>query len=191
MNLGQNYYTVEAKMDGDFKPLPVGGYVCKILGTQDMPEKQYLIVYFDIAEGEHKDYFSKQKQQFNSDKWPSGGITYRSYKEDNIGYFKGFIKTVEASNGNFNFERAGMDTDSLKGQFMGVVFGEEEYLNQYKELKTSIKARKITTVAKINRGEFTVPDKKTLSEKDKAELKHIDQASYAGFTEVNDAVLPF
>ena len=35
----------------DLKTLPVGAYVAGIVAAQDVPEKEYLNIYWDIAEG--------------------------------------------------------------------------------------------------------------------------------------------
>ena len=39
-----------------------GGYVCHIVDVEDVPDKEYLLVYLDIAEGEFKDYGKKYEE---------------------------------------------------------------------------------------------------------------------------------
>lgn len=41
----------------DRKTLPVGAYVAGIVAAQDVPEKEYLNIYWDVAEGEFRGYF--------------------------------------------------------------------------------------------------------------------------------------
>lgn len=188
MNLGINWYQAEAKIDGENKRLPAGGYICKIIHAEDVPAKQYLKIQLEIAEGEYKNYFSLQKANFNLEKWPSSGIAYRSYRGESMSYFKGFMKTLMDSNNGFDFERAGFDTDSLNGKYIDVVFGEEEYLDQYNELKTSLKPRFFLSIARINRGEFETPKLKKLNYKNnEVDGKH----SVGGYQEITDTVLPF
>ena len=43
--------------NGSYKRLPVGGYVLRILKVVDVPEYNRLDFYYDIAEGEYKDYY--------------------------------------------------------------------------------------------------------------------------------------
>ena len=43
---------------GSYKRLPVGGYVLRILKVVDVPEYNRLDFYYDIAEGEYKDYYN-------------------------------------------------------------------------------------------------------------------------------------
>ena len=44
------------------EPLPVGGYVAKILNAEvkEYDWGELLVISFDIAVGEHKDFFAKQ-----------------------------------------------------------------------------------------------------------------------------------
>ena len=42
---------------GDYTRLLAGGYVCKYTKVEDVAEKEYLYMEFDIADGEFKEYF--------------------------------------------------------------------------------------------------------------------------------------
>ena len=48
---------------GSYKRLPVGGYVLRILKVVDVPEYNRLDFYYDIAEGEYKDYYNERIRQ--------------------------------------------------------------------------------------------------------------------------------
>lgn len=193
LNLGNSYYSTEAKQDGEFKRLNPGGYICRIVDVIDTPDKEYIQVHLDIADGDLKNYFKDMASQFNMMKWPAGGTTIRSYKENNLSYFKGFIKAIEESNVNYDFAKCYFDTSSLINKFVGVVFGEEEYLNKDYELKTSVKPRFIMNTAKISRGEYTIPSIRKLSADDQAKLKAVENSLNMPneYQEVTDAVLPF
>ena len=50
---------------GANEPLPAGGYVAKVLTAivEDYSWGEVLVISFDIAEGEYKDFFSKQYRE--------------------------------------------------------------------------------------------------------------------------------
>jgi hypothetical protein len=155
---------VEAKT-GEYESLQAGGYICKILqvkAEESDGTKNYdtlLRIGFDIAEGEHKDYYRRQfdrKKQSNPDaKWT--GMYYQTVKGDDLGYFKGFITSIEKSNPGYKWD---WDEQKLKGKLFGGVFGEEEYLGNDGNVHASVKLQWIRSVDKVRSGEFTVPGKK-------------------------------
>ena len=100
--------------------LAPGGYVCKITVAVDVPEKEFLKLEYDIAEGEHKGHWDAlyKAKAF----W--GGTFYRSYKEKAQSMFKGFLTAVKESNPGFVFEN---DEKRLEGKLIGLVLAEEEY----------------------------------------------------------------
>ena len=55
------------KESGTFERLAPGGYIVKILNVKDFPEKEYLKISFDIAEGEKKGFFKKSFDNDTSD----------------------------------------------------------------------------------------------------------------------------
>ena len=79
---------------GELLKLPAGPQACKIIEVIDVPEKEYLDVYFDIVEGKYKGYFATL--QANTGK-NYGRIT-RSYKANALPFFKAFITAVTKSN---------------------------------------------------------------------------------------------
>jgi hypothetical protein len=82
---------------GENKKLEAGAYVCVITSVEDITEKEYLRIEFDIHEGRFKGYY---KEIFNTkQRWLGSFI--KSYKEKALGYFKSFITAVEKSNQNF------------------------------------------------------------------------------------------
>ena len=68
--------TTEASTDGGFEKLPAGPYVAKIVDMVDNDSKQYVELVFDIAEGEHANFYG--------DKWgkehPFAHHIFLSYK---------------------------------------------------------------------------------------------------------------
>ena len=124
---GNLYKDAQASIGGEFKKLPAGGYIVEITDVKDVPTKEYLQVVFDIAMGEFKGFYG--------DEWgkehPAAHSIYRSYKPDNMKYFKGFIACVDKSNGtNFGSLYAGSEPVNerlLIGKRFGVIIGYEEY----------------------------------------------------------------
>lgn len=148
--------------------LTANGYVCKIITTTDKPDKEYLEMEIDIAEGKFKDYYARLMEQFNF--W--GGKLIRSYKDAALGFFKGFTTAVE--NSNLGFKYIDGEEQDLNGKLVGIVFREEEYLKNSGEIGTRVKPDEIRSVDKIRKSDFKIkplkkleaaaPTKKTIAE---------------------------
>lgn len=147
---------------GSFKKLPVGGYIVKILSAIDVPEKEYLRLSFDIAEGPNKGFFAEEyKNDTREDKkWPNAGTFVRSYKEKALPMMKGFTTAVEKSNKNYTWN---FDESTLKGKLVGLVIGEEEFLNSSGKMRTRTYVNSVRSVDIIREGKFEVPELKKLS----------------------------
>ena len=182
----ENYETVQAS-SGEFARPTAGGYICKIIDVEDVPmdskEKgkgDYLIIEYDIADGEFKGYY---KEQF--DKW--GGNWYasfiRSYKEKALGMLKHFTNCIEQSNAGYAWD---WNEKGLIGKVVGLVLGEEEYKNSMGEIKTKLVVSQIKTVEEIKNGDFKIPAPKKLAVENSTN-------SVAGFTPTDDLPddLPF
>ena len=162
----EGYEQAEA-FTGEYERLEPGGYICRILKIEAVENdgtKNYdtlLKIAFDIAEGEHKDYYRRQfdrKKQSNPDaKWP--GMYYQTVKADDLRYFKGFITTIEKSNPGFKWD---WDEKKLVGKLFGGIFGEEEYKANDGSIKTTVKCRFVRSIDAIREGKYTIPPKKTL-----------------------------
>lgn len=147
---------------GSFKKLPVGGYIVKILSAIDVPEKEYLRISFDIAEGPNKGFFAEEyKNDTREDKkWPNAGTFVRSYKEKALPMMKGFTTAVEKSNKNYTWN---FDESTLKGKLVGLVIGEEEFVNSSGKMRTRTYVNAVRSVDIIREGKFEVPELKKLS----------------------------
>ena len=150
-----NWNEVQASTD-DFKKLPPGGYICAILDAEDVPEKEYLKIVYDIAAGEYADYYS--------DDWGKDNLwahtIYRSYKDGKpAGMFKSFINAVEESNKGYKWA---FDEKTLKGKLIGIVLGEEEYVGNDGSIKTRLKDRSVKSVQDIEDKRFRIPKLKKL-----------------------------
>lgn len=161
----------------DFKPLPKGGYICRIImaeETQSSTGKPMLHIAFDIIEGEYTNYFMnlyQTRKKKNNDplkeiKYPFEGqkwIMLQDYEDPNktSRQFKGFCTAVEESGTvvwNLNKE---FMLDKLKGAEVGVVYQnvEQEY-NGETSWRTQPWA--FRSIEKIASGDYFVPDDKPL-----------------------------
>ena len=124
--------------------LPVGAYICKIMGVRYEEGKNdnsdVIVLQFDIAEGEQKDFFRKQYDaNQNEDKKWKGVVRVYVPKDDGSEKdawtkrsFAGWIDAVEKSNSGFLWD---WDENKLKGKKVGIVFGETGTVIEGKEIK--------------------------------------------------------
>lgn len=149
----------EIKASDEFDSLKPGGYIGVLYKAEDEPEKEYLKVFFDIAEGEFTGYYKNLYSQF--DFW--GGTFFRSYKEKALSMFKGFIKAVEESNPGYVWN---WDESTLKGKKVGLILQEEEFVPtggaHAGELRTHLIVQKVVNVETIKSGKYKVPELKKL-----------------------------
>lgn len=161
----------------EFDRLTPGGYVCGITAIEDVPEKEYLRIEYDIAEGKLKNYYRTLYN--NKGFW--GGSTIKSYKEKALPFFKGFITAIEQSNAGYKWDS---DENKLIRKLVGFVLAEEEYRAKDGSIKTRLYVAHVTSTDKIRNGDFKVPALK--------KLPNSNTSSLAEFEEViNDAGVPF
>lgn len=184
----ENYENIQAT-DGEFNRLPAGGYICRIVTADDYPldvntgKGDYLKIEYDIAVGEYKNYYTEQFKKFPTF-W--GGMFFRSYKENEkaLGMFKHFTECIEKSNAGYKWA---WDETTLQGKLIGLVIGEEEYVNVNGEIKTRLYVRNAKTVEDIKNGNFKVPELKRLNNRPSTSA-----SANNGFTEVDSLDdLPF
>lgn len=158
--LGKQYSDAEARGDGGFERLPAGGYVCRIIAVEDVTANEYLSVVYDIAEGEHKGFYS--------DEWgkdhPFAHRFFMSYKESALGMLKGRLKAIDESNGTEFVKEAvaGLKEQQLVGKLVGLVIGYEEYNSDRGDTRTRTYVKSVLSVDKIMSGDFKVPELKKL-----------------------------
>lgn len=178
-------YEEAQALTGEFERLEAGGYICKIVNAKEETSKsgkRMLVIAIDIAEGDKKDFFRNRfTKNANPDKkWPAGGV-YRQMLEGDkaVGYLKGLMTSLEASNTGFKWD---WDEKKLKDLKCGAIFGEEEYEKLDGSVGTTTKVKFIRTVKAIQDGNFKVPELKKLPQKGEA---------FDSFGTVADDDLPF
>lgn len=168
--------SVQANRSYD-NPSP-GGYICQIVNVRDVPNKEYLELELDIAEGDYAGHYKELNDRAGF--W--GLKLYRSYKESARGMFKGFIEDIGESNSGFAWD---WNEDRLIGLNIGAVIGEEEYIGNDGQIKTRLKVTSTKTVHQIHEGKFKVPAIKRLESQNKGN-EVVNNAVPAGFEEVAD-----
>lgn len=163
----------KVKASGMYDRLPAGGYVVEITGIKNDAPKSYLLITYDIAEGEYAGHFKDLDA-----KYIFAHQFTRSYKDTALGMFKGFIKSVEESNPGFVWD---WDENKLVGKIVGIILGEEEYENNRGEIKTGLKVNSCRPVEVIRSGMFKIPEPKKMER-----TNDLD-----GFTPLNDDDIPF
>ena len=158
-----------------------GGYAAKIIMVEDKPEKEYLMVYFDIADGKFKGY---AKQTFEEKAFYPFRMPW-SYKKKALWFFKQKKMAVEETNRGFVFQN---DPQSLVGKFCGIVLGDEEYRANDGKVKKRLYVAEVISGQKFRDGDFAVPDLKKLEE---PSASFAVPATDFGIIEDDDSQLPF
>jgi hypothetical protein len=182
-----------AKAFGEFEQLPPGGYVCKIIGVEEVTSQKgspMIKIAVDIAEGPQKDWYNdiykNDTREFK--KWPASGIIYQVVENrdgSTNGYFKAFVDAVVESNNNFMVEWGDKFAACFKGKLVGVIFAKEEYQRDDGERRWTVKPQQgYKTVKDIRKGNFKVPEDKPLTAPSGEPLP-------AGFSAVTDEDIPF
>lgn len=188
----EGYDTAQA-LTGEYETLKPGGYICKIIAAKEEKSKKsgnrMLRLALDIDEGDHKGFFmkrweelKKQQQEPNQEiRYPNAAI-YRQMLEGNeksVGFLKGLMTSIEASNPNFKWD---WDEKKLVGLRCGAIFGEEEYERLDGSVGISCKIKFIRTIKCIQDGNFKIPELKKLPTRG-------DAAEFSGAADNDD--LPF
>ena len=157
----------------EFAKVVPGGYIIKIESVNDVPEKEYLQIEYDFAEGQLKGHYANLFESKGF--W--GGKFIRSYKESALPFFKGFITAVENSNPNYKWDN---NEKNLVRRIVGAVIAEEEYRKNNGEIGTRFYVDQLRSVDEIRKGNFKVP-----------ELNRLKGADQFGSTVKSDSIPGF
>ena len=176
------------------EPLPAGGYVAKILNAkvEEYSWGEVLVISFDIAEGEYKDFFSKQyKENTREDKKWKGNFRLTVPQESNQYFdsqkrtFGNAIWAIEESNPSF---RWAWDENALKGKMVGVLFRNFEWAMDDGRSGWSTECCTLVSVEDVRTGNFKQPKDKPIRN------KATNNAPASNFTVIDDdsmSDLPF
>ena len=182
----KQYNGAKAERRTTREALPAGGYVAKILAAQVQTYTfgDMLVLSFDIAEGEHKDFFKKDyAANQNEDKKWRGTFRISIPKDDGSekdawskAAFNDMIAVFEADPG-FHWD---WDETKLKGRTVGVLFRDKEWEWDGRTGWTT-ECCALTTAAEIRAGDFKMPKDKPLKKKEESVT-----ATSSGFTSLTD-----
>lgn len=139
---------------GEYINIEPGIYPLVITDIIDVPSREYLEVYFDIAQGEFKDYYNTLEAITGR----NHSKEIRSYKTNALPFFKAFITAIEKSNVGYAWN---WDEKSLIGKYIIGVFGEEEYVKDG-ELRVSCCIQEFRSIPAYKEGKLRVPAIKKL-----------------------------
>lgn len=172
----KDYDKVQAS--GDFERLAPGGYVIRIQSVTDDPQKEYLAIIYDIAEGPEA---GRYKNEETDNDYRHRFI--RSYKEKALGMFKAFTNALEDSNPGYKWD---FNEKALPGKLLGIVIGYEEYEANDGTVKERTRIASCMSADRIRKGDFKVPELRKLK------TEHSTTGSpVPGFTPMTDDDVPF
>ena len=147
---------------GEFTRPEPGPYHCVIKSVEDVAEKEYLKIGYDIAEGEYKEYYTNLRKEHPD--WTWAGVYVKSYKPTALPMFKRFCSAVSKSNGKYIFDGGAVNADekSLIGKHIGIVLREEEYYSNSGDKRTRLIVHSECPIDKL--GDQKIPKLKALKE---------------------------
>ena len=154
------------------EPLPAGGYVAKILNAkvEEYNWGEVLVISFDVADGEYKDFFSKQyRENTREDKKWKGNFRLTVPNEGNQYFdsqkrtFGNAIWAIEESNPGYHWD---WNEDSLKGKMVGVLFRNFEWEMDDGRSGWSTECCTFVSVEDVRTGNFKQPKDKPLKRKE-------------------------
>ena len=179
----KNWTIIEESNGGTI--LESGGYVCRITAVQDVPEKEYLWIVYDVAEGPKAGMYNGLGA---AEDWKHRFT--RSYKDTAEGMFKAFLNRLEESNNRgprpFKVDQWQVygDERQFVGLEIGLVFGKELYTNDKGEDKDRTVVSYVCASQDIRNGDFNIP-----AIKDRRET--VPAATSAPASNPNDPDTPF
>ena len=194
-----NYDNARAYDGASFPRLPLGGHICRVHNAR-MEKNSFggdmLVIDFDVYEGTEFDKYYKRRHELNyrrnaAAKWP-GVFRVNLLNRDGecSGYFKGLITALEESNTGYNFKASGGDERAMNGLYLGLVFGEREFMtSDTHEVKVTVEPFYACSVGRVREG-VAVPAKKTLQSGSPAQAP-APQASATPAPAYDDEELPF
>lgn len=194
----KKYNGFEAKKAGGakFPELPVGGYVCKVMNaevTSGMYGDQ-LIVSYDVAEGENKDFWRKAYAEDSRPDKKWGGVMYLNIPDENTEQkkriaFENFAYALEDSNAGYHWD---WDETKLKGKMLGIIVSEKEkWSKDHTKIFTNTYAYGAASIDDIRSSNYKIPD--IWKVKDGGNSSVTPASTFPTFSEVMDdgADLPF
>lgn len=178
---GNDYDSTSAFGQSEYKGLPKGGYICRILQAEEIKDKNgnpMVHIAFDIIDGEFTGHFMelfKSRKKANPTKevkFPFEGqlwIGTQDYQDPSktSRQFKGLCTALEDSGTEVWDARGNFLLGNLKNAEIGIV-----YQNKEQEYEGKRSWRTVPwgcrSVESIENGDYFIPDDKPLPEKKKS-----------------------
>ena len=190
----KQYQGFESKKSASARELlPAGNHIAKILKAEEQSTtegKLYIVLSFDIMEGEYKDFFRRdynsQDPAFGMPKWRG---TFRLWEPTDDGSekdgwtkrtFNNLIACIEESNPGYHWD---WNEQNLKGKMIGVMYRDKEWAFDGKTGWTT-ECGALCSVEDVRSGRAKPLKSKPLPQSAGA-------PSAGGFTQVEDDELPF
>ncbi len=163
-NLGNSENYKKAQAYTQQERLPIGGYVLKILNVEYKENDwgDQLILSYDVAEGDHKDFYKKNYKNQNTEDKKWKGTTRIAVPNDDgteqdewkMRSFKSMVEAFEDSNQGYHWA---WDENTLKDKLVGGVFNDKEWeMNGRTGFFTN--CHHLTSAENIRKGNYKVPD---------------------------------
>jgi hypothetical protein len=181
-----------------FEPLPKGAYVVRILSAKTAETKSgfnQLVIAFDIAEGQYKDFYKAQYDANSSEdkKWSNDAvfrltIPYDRCQDYVVTNWDSFFADLEDSNNGFVFNG---DEKALKGKLIGAKMHIEQ--SEYNGKVYDHTRMKWTCVADdVRNGKAgRLPNDKLIAGSSGNNRSAADNYANSGFSSADDEELPF
>lgn len=139
--------------------LPVGAYVCKIIGVK--LEETKILVQYDVCEGEYADFFQKKYRDSKEEDKKYKGIAKLwlpkddgSEKDTNTkNKFARWTNALEESNPGYRWD---WDETKWKDKYIGILYGEVGQNIDGKNVRYNT-FRDATSIDKVRSGEAKIP----------------------------------
>ena len=181
-----------------FEPLPKDAYVVRILSAKTAETKSgfnQLVIAFDIAEGQYKDFYKAQYDANSSEdkKWPNDAVFRLTIPHDGcqdyvVTNWDSFFADLEDSNSGFVFNG---DEKALKGKLIGAKMHIEQ--SEYNGKIYDHTRMKWTCVADdVRNGKAgRLPNDKLIAGSSGSNRSAADNYANSGFSSADDEELPF
>jgi len=180
----------ETQALGEYKALPAGGYVCRIMAVEETKSQSgndMLKISLDIAEGEFRNRFADMYRSNTRPDKKRGCVAYQLVYDTSGGTnrgFKSFCTAAEESNPGFTIQWGPAFGKCFQNRLIGVIFGREEYIGNDGKAHWSTKPKFFRSAEKIRKGDFEVPEDKYLPNSQPA-------ANYSGYPAAAQTADPF
>ena len=185
---------------GESMQLPAGVYVCKVRQvneTQTQNGRPQMAILFDVAEGEHKDFYQAQfeaAKRMSGDKAKYKGVHKQIMDGSSLPFFKGLMTSIEKSNPGYQFPWGQEGNEkTLIGKKFGAVMGREQFETDDHRTAFATKIFQIRSIDGLK--DAKIPEDKLLETTAPAASPSSDpQLAGRGFMDIPDGIdeeLPF